>query len=278
VTPEAAGALAAVHLTGTLVNVATVIVGTTIGTLLGDRLPERVRETVMHGLGLFVIALGVVEAGEAFSGPLADFTRGSAVVVLGSILVGGVIGELIGIEQWLTRVGDRLQQRFARDEREERDEVEGDPTGDHAGDSNGDKPRSSSRFTEGFVIASLVFCVGPLAVLGSIQDGLSGDSQLLIIKSVLDGFAALAFSAALGWGVGFSVITIVVYQGTLSLAAGAVADGFSDAMISALSATGGILILAIGLRLLDVKRIRVANLLPALVLAPATVAVMQALQ
>jgi uncharacterized membrane protein YqgA involved in biofilm formation len=262
-----AGTFAAVHLVGTLVNVATVIVGTAIGTLLGDRLPERVRETVMHGLGLFVIALGVVEAGEAFSGPLADFTRGSAVVVLGSILVGGVIGELIGIEQWLTRMGDRLRDRFARGE--------GD---DGEGDRVGDDPRASSRFTEGFVVASLVFCVGPLAVLGSIQDGLSGDAQLLIIKSVLDGFAALAFSAALGWGVGFSVITIVVYQGTLSLAAGAVADGFSDAMISSLTATGGILILAIGLRLLDVKRIRVANLLPALVLAPATVAVMQALQ
>ena len=267
---RAIGPVGAVHLTGTLVNVATVLVGTVVGTLLGDRLPERVRETVMHGLGLFVIALGVVEAGQAFSGPLADFTRGSAVVVLGSILVGGVIGELIGIEQWLTRMGDRLRQRFAGGD----DEVDTDASGSDAADGQG----RNARFTEGFVVASLVFCVGPLAVLGSIEDGLRGDSQLLVIKSVLDGFAALAFSAALGWGVGFSIITIVVYQGTLSLAAGAVADGFSDAMIGALTATGGILILAIGLRLLDLRRIRVGNLLPALVLAPATVAVMQALQ
>jgi uncharacterized membrane protein YqgA involved in biofilm formation len=251
----AAGAVGAVHLTGTLVNAATVLVGTLIGTLLGDRLPDRIRETVLHGLGLFVLALGVVEAGQAFSGPLADFTRASAVVVLGSVVVGGVIGELLRIEDGLTRLGDWLRQRFAK--------------GDE--DSHG-------RFTEGFVVASLVFCVGPLTVIGSIQDGLNGDSQLLVIKAVLDGFAALAFSAALGWGVGFSVLTILVYQGALSLAAGAAAGGFSDAMIAAMTAVGGILIMAIGLRLLELRTIRVANLLPALVLAPATVAVMQALR
>jgi uncharacterized membrane protein YqgA involved in biofilm formation len=251
----AAGAVGAVHLTGTLVNAATVLVGTLIGTLLGDRLPDRIRETVLHGLGLFVLALGVVEAGQTFSGPLADFTRASAVVVLGSVVVGGVIGELLRIEDGLTRLGDWLRRRFAH--------------GDE--DSHG-------RFTEGFVVASLVFCVGPLTVIGGIQDGLNGDSQLLVIKAVLDGFAALAFSAALGWGVGFSVLTILVYQGALSLAAGAAAGGFSDAMIAAMTAVGGILIMAIGLRLLELRTIRVANLLPALILAPATVAVMQALR
>jgi uncharacterized membrane protein YqgA involved in biofilm formation len=248
--------LGAVHLTGTLVNAATVLVGTAIGTLLGDRLPERIRETVMHGLGLFVVALGVVESTRAFTGPLATFSRGSAVIVLGSLLVGGVIGELLRIEDHLTNLGERLRRRFA----------------------SGAEDGQRSRFTEGFVIASLVFCVGPLTVLGSIQDGLRGDSQLLIIKSVLDGFAALAFSAALGWGVGFSVITILVYQGALSLAAGSVAGGFSAAMIASMTATGGLLVLAIGLRLLELRTIRVGNLLPALVLAPATVAAMQAIR
>jgi uncharacterized membrane protein YqgA involved in biofilm formation len=250
------GMLGAVHLTGTLVNAATVLVGTAIGTLLGDRLPERIRETVMHGLGLFVVALGVVESMRAFTGPLATFSRGSAVIVLGSVLVGGVIGELLRIEDHLQHLGERLRRRFA----------------------SGAEGEQGSRFIEGFVIASLVFCVGPLTVLGSIQDGLRGDSQLLIIKSVLDGFAALAFSAALGWGVGFSVITILVYQGALSLAAGSVAGGFSAAMIASMTAAGGLLVLAIGLRLLDLKTIRVGNLLPALVLAPATVAVMQAIR
>jgi uncharacterized membrane protein YqgA involved in biofilm formation len=253
---EPPAVLGAVHVTGTLVNAGAVLVGTALGTLLGDRLPERIRETVMHGLGLFVLALGVTEAAQAFTGPLAEFSKhgGSAVIVLLSVLVGGVIGELIRIDDGLTNLGEALRRRFARGE------------GDHG------------RFTEGFVVASLVFCVGPLTVLGSIQDGLHGDSQLLLIKSVLDGFAALAFSAALGWGVGFAALTILVYQGALSIAAGAVASGFSDAMIASMTAVGGILILAIGFRLLEVKTIRVANFLPALVLAPATVAVMQALR
>jgi uncharacterized protein len=243
--------LGAIHLTGTLINAATVLVGTVIGTVLGDRLPERIRETVMHALGLFTLAVGVAEALSAFQGPLADFTRASAVVVLGSVLVGGIIGELLHIEAGLAGLGERLRQRFGG---------------------------SQARFTEGFVVASLVFCVGPLTVLGSIQDGLRGDYQLLAIKSVLDGFAALAFSSVLGWGVGFAVITILVYQGALSLGASAVAGAFSPAMIGALTATGGLLILAIGLRLLEVKQIRVGNLLPALVLAPATVAIMQAVR
>src|SRR4051794_29140280 len=242
-----------VHVTGTLVNAGAVLGGTVIGTLLGDRLPGRVRETVMHGLGLFVLAIGAFESAQAFTGPLAEFARGSAVIVLGSVLVGGVVGELVRIEDRLTGLGERLQRRFA------------------GGGGGGG-------FVEGFVVASLVFCVGPLTILGSIQDGLSGDTDLLLVKSTLDGFAALAFSAALGWGVGFSVLTILVFQGALSLAAGAVAGGFSDAVIASMAATGGILILAIGLRLLEIKVVRVGNLLPALVLAPATVAVMQALR
>ncbi|HEX9376892.1 MAG TPA: DUF554 domain-containing protein [Actinomycetota bacterium] len=248
------GLTAAIHVTGTLVNAGTVLAGTVAGTLLGDRLPERIRETVMHGLGLFVLALGFVEAGQAFTGDLARFTDASAIVVLGSVVVGGVIGELLRIEDRLTAAGEALKRRF------------------------GGTGTSGPRFTEGFVVASLVFCVGPLTVLGSIEDGLRGDYQLLAIKSVLDGFAALAFSAALGWGVGFSVLTILLYQGALSLAAGSVASGFSDPMIAALTAAGGILILGIGLRLLDLRRIRVGNLLPALVLAPGVVAVMQALR
>jgi uncharacterized membrane protein YqgA involved in biofilm formation len=243
--------IGAIHVTGTLINAGTVLAGTVVGALLGDRLPERIRETVMHGLGLFVVALGVAEAAQAFTGPLARFTKGSAVVVLGSVIVGGVVGELLRIEDRLAGAGEALKRRVGA---------------------------SGARFTEGFVVASLVFCVGPLTVLGSIQDGLRGDYQLLAVKAVLDGFAALAFSAALGWGVGFSVVTILVYQGALSIAAGAVAHGFSDPMIAALTASGGILIMGIGVRLLDLRRIRVGNLLPALVIAPAVVAVMRALR
>lgn len=238
-------------MTGTLINAAAVLAGTVLGTLLGGRLPERIRETVMHGLGLFTLVLGVSQGLEAFRPPLADVTRGAVLIILGSVLVGGVLGELLRIERGLDRAGDALKVRFGR---------------------------GQARFTEGFVVASLVFCVGPLTILGSIQDGLTGDYQLLAIKSLLDGFAALAFASALGWGVGFSVITILVYQGALSLSASALAGAFSDAMIAAMSAVGGILIIGIGLRLLSLREVRVANLLPALVLAPAAVAVLEALR
>jgi uncharacterized protein len=243
--------IAAVHVTGTLINAGTVLVGTAVGTLLGDRLPERIRRTVMDGLGLFVLVVGIDEALAAFRAPLSTFTRASVVIVLLSVLVGGVIGELAHIDDGLTRAGEALKRRFGR---------------------------GQSRFTEGFVVASLVFCVGPLTILGAIDDGLRGDYRLLAIKAALDGFAALAFSSALGWGVGFSIITILLYQGTLSLAASAVAGGLSPETIAALTAAGGVLILGIGLRLLELRDIRVANLLPALIIAPATVAVMQAIR
>jgi hypothetical protein len=237
--------------TGTLINAAAVLAGTAVGTLLGGRLPERIRETVMHGLGLFTLVLGVSQGLEAFRPPLSDVTRGAVLIILGSVLVGGVLGELLRIERGLDRAGEALKARFGR---------------------------GQARFTEGFVVASLVFCVGPLTILGSIQDGLTGDYQLLAIKSLLDGFGALAFASALGWGVGFSVITILVYQGALSLSATALAGAFSDAMIAAMSAVGGILIIGIGLRLLSLREVRVANLLPALVLAPAAVAALEALR
>jgi uncharacterized membrane protein YqgA involved in biofilm formation len=236
--------LAAVHVTGTLINAATVLVGTVAGTLLRDKFPARIRETVMGALGLVTVVVGVGEALQAFHPPLSTLTRGSLLLVLGSVLVGGVIGELLRIEDGLERAGEALKRRFGR---------------------------GQARFTEGFVVASLVFCVGPLTILGSIQDGLRGDYSLLAVKALLDGFAALAFASALGWGVGFSIVTILVYQGGLSLAASGVAGAFDAEKIAAITAAGGVLIIGIGLRLLELREIRVANLLPALVLAPVSV-------
>jgi uncharacterized membrane protein YqgA involved in biofilm formation len=160
-----------------------------------------------------------------------------------------VIGEVVGIERGLNALGEALRRRFGR--------------------------RGEARFTEGFVVASLVFCVGPLTILGSIRDGLTGDYQLLAIKSVLDGFAALAFASALGWGVGFSVITILLYQGGVSIGASALSDVFTPTTIAALTAAGGVLILGIGFRLLDLVKVRVANLLPSLVLAPVALAIVE---
>ncbi|MFN2590590.1 MAG: DUF554 domain-containing protein [Actinomycetota bacterium] len=249
-----------VHLTGTLINVGTVLAGTIIGASLRDRLPERIRETAMDGLGLITILVGLDSALSVSRPPLATLVDGVAagavpvLVVLGSVLLGGIIGELIRVEDGLAWAGDALKRRFARGDR---------------------------RFTEAFVVASLVFCVGPLTILGSIRDGLSGDYSLLAIKAMLDGFAALAFASVLGWGVGFSIITILVYQGGLSLAASAVAgaipDPASSPAIAAITATGGVLILAIGLRLLRLREVRVGNLLPALALAPVAVLVIEQL-
>lgn len=238
-------------MTGTFINVTAVLAGTLLGTLLGSRLPDRVRETVMHSLGLVTILLAVSQGLAAFRPPLTTLMRGAILIVLGSVLVGGIVGELLGIERGLDRMGDALKGRFAR---------------------------GQARFTEGFVVATLLFCVGPLAILGSIEDGLEGTFELLAVKSVLDGFAALAFASALGWGVGFAALSVLVYQGALTLGASAVEEAFTPAMIAGLSATGGVLILGISLRLLELRQVRVANLLPALVLAPAAVAVLQALR
>lgn len=225
---------------GTILNIVTVLIGGGLGVLLGQRLPERMRETVLHGLGLVTLVVGV---------HLTLETQ-NVLIVLVSVLIGAILGEWWGIDVGLERVSEWLRVRVARRA----------------------SARSMAHFTEGFVTASLVFCVGPMTILGSIQDGLTGDYSLLAIKSVLDGLAALAFASSLGIGVLFSALTILLYQGGLTLAAGLAQNVFSEAMIAEMTATGGVMILAIGLLLLDVRRIRVANLLPALLIAPLMVA------
>lgn len=230
---------------GTLLNVATVLAGSAVGVLLGGRLPERMRRTVMDALGLFTLVIGFTNAADTFGDTLSGAVGQAAVlIVLGALLVGGVLGELLDLDAALQRVGERLKERVA-------------PSG--------------GSFVEGFVVASLVFCVGPLTVLGALQDGLTGDYQLLAIKSLLDGFAALAFASALGIGVGFSALTILVVQGGIALGASALDGVLTDAMLAAMNAVGGVLILGIALRLLEVREIRVANLLPAIVVAPLAV-------
>ncbi len=231
--------------TGTLINIAAVVVGGGLGTLLGNRLPARIRETVMHGIGLVTLMVGV---------HLTLKTQ-NTLIVLGSVLIGALLGEWWQIDAGLERLSERLRNRVAKRL----------------------SAQSMSHFSEGFVTASLVFCVGPMTILGSIQDGLSGDYSLLAIKSLLDGFTALAFASSLGVGVVFSALTILVYQGGLTLLAGLAQNVLTASMIAEMTATGGVLILAIGLLLLELKRIRVANLLPALVVAPLIVAALQAL-
>ena len=223
-------------LSGTLLNAATVLVGGVIGTALGDRLPERIRENVVRGVGLFTLAMGAKFA----------IDTSNLLYVLGSMLLGGIAGSLWGVDRRLTALGDTLQRRFARG--------------------------GSSTVSEAFVTASIVFCVGPLTFLGSIQNGLTGDASLLVIKSVLDGFTAIALSATLGWGVLLTIPLILVYQGGLALGASLFTGLLSDLQLREMSAVGGLLIIGVGLKLLAVRDVKVADFLPAIVVAPLLVA------
>ncbi|MDH3606407.1 MAG: DUF554 domain-containing protein [Acidimicrobiia bacterium] len=237
---------------GTAANVITVIIGTTVGAVAASRFPERIRTTVMAGLGLLTLAIGFRDSLVAVE----------LIPVLAAILAGGIIGELLRIEQGLERLGDILRDRFVG----QHEAPAIDPQLPEAAIDNLPEDRRA-RFGEGFVVASLVFCVGPLTVLGSINDGL-GDPELLYIKAGLDGFASAAFAAVYGWGVMLSALTVLVVQGGIAGLSAVLGDFLSDASLDALTTAGGILLIGVALRLLDMKRIRVANLLPALVLAP----------
>lgn len=256
---------------GTLLNVAAILAGTVVGVAVGSRLPARVRSTVTDVLGLFVVVLGISGALETFGPELAEVMGRSAVlVVLGSLLIGGVIGELIDIEGGLTAAGRWLRDRALGGA----EPFEPEPSGPDADVVTEPHPAHDPRhrFIEGFVVTSLVVCVGPLAILGALQDGLTGDFQLLAVKSLLDGFAALAFASALGIGTGFSVLPLFALQGSITLAAGAIESVVTDPMLASITALGGFLIIGIGLRLLEVRQVRVANLLPGLLVAPVAVA------
>lgn len=226
-------------MTGTWINVATVLCGGVLGLALGSRFPDKVRQTVMAGLGLVTLVIGLQMALETKN----------ILVVLGSLLAGGILGELLDLDGRIVRLAARVEGRFS---------------------GRG----ASGAFARAWVTTSLLFCVGPLTFTGALEDGLTGDYHLLATKAMLDGFAALAFSSALGAGVLASAGTVLVYQGGLSLAAGAVKSVLGAAMITEMSATGGILVLALGLGLLELKAMRVANFLPALAIAPAVVALL----
>jgi uncharacterized membrane protein YqgA involved in biofilm formation len=220
---------------GTAINVVAVLVGGGIGTLAGARLPEGMRNTSMQAIGIVTLLVGVSNFLK-FDNPL---------VPLVSVVAGLVIGELIDIDRRLKQLGDYLEKRF----------------------SKGESPVSRA-----FVTTSLLFCVGPLTVIGSLNDGLRGDYSLLALKSALDFIAALTFASVLGWGVLLSAGTVLIVQGSLTFGAGFLDPFVTGAMISATTATGGILIFGIGLTLLNLKEIRVANMLPALLFAPLLIA------
>ena len=229
---------------GTLINVIAVLIGSTIGVFIAHRLSQKIREVVTDGLGLATGMIAVLTTA-AITNPLLTQTLGSGrpvLIVLASVVVGGMLGTAMRIEERLEAFGERLKARFSGE--------------------------GGSRFTEGFVAASLLFCVGAMSVLGPITDGLGGGNEILVLKSTLDFFASIAFASVFGWGVAASAVTILLFQGSLTLLGFALGNFMSEVQVLMLTATGGLLLLAISLRLLNLKQIPVGNMLPALIIAP----------
>lgn len=224
-------------MTGTIINIIAILIGSSLGMLFGARLSDRLKDTVTAGLGLFTAAIGIsmfLESKESL-------------IVLGGLLIGAVLGEWWQIEEGLENLGIWLESRFGR----------------------GDNAEESNRFVRGFLTASLLFCIGPLTILGSIQDGLLGDYELLAVKSVLDGFASLAFASTLGVGVAFSVVVVLVYQGGISLLAAQLDAFVTEPMMIEMTAVGGVILVGLAISsLLEIKKIRVGSFLPSLAVAP----------
>jgi uncharacterized protein len=237
---------------GVIVNVVTILVGTTIGLLFGRLIPERMRETAFKAIGLSTIVIGASMS----IGGLAALGRTrlgqfAPLVLVAALVLGAIIGEAIGIEYWLGRFGEWLRDIAHRVSwfapPSEEDDTEG------------------HTLVEGFVTASLLFCVGAMTVLGSIQDGL-GNPATLSLKATLDGFAAIALATTLGVGVGLSVIPVIIVQGGIALGASFIAPAMTPAVIAGIQCSGGALILAIGLDIAGIKRLPVGNLLPAILI------------
>ena len=230
---------------GTIINVFSILIGAGIGVALGHRLPANISRTLTDALGLVVLVIGGLNlmALTDSSFAAAVSSAGTLLVVLASLVLGSVLGSMLRIEQRLSHFGTWLQLKASR---------------------GGDK----EKFIEGFVNASLLFTIGPMAVLGALQDGLGQGFDVLALKSTLDGLTSVAFAAALGWGVAFAAIPVGIWQGLLTLLAASAGALMSDALVASITATGGVLLLGTGPRGLQIRMVSVADMLPALVLAP----------
>ncbi len=226
---------------GTIINVATVVAGSAVGLLIGKRIPEAMRETVVQVVGLVTIAIGVKDA----------IGTHNMVFPLVGMVIGAIIGELLRVEDRLEKIGHVLKRRFAKT--------------DESGDEHG--------FVRGFVTASLLYCVGPLTILGAIQDASGQTPQLYIIKGSLDGFISVIFAAIYGVGVMFSAVSVFIVQGTLTALGTSIDSLLDDRMRLELFSAGGLAVVAIGINLLEIKKIRLGSLLPGLVVTPLLVAI-----
>lgn len=232
---------------GTFINVAAIVIGSLIGILAGTKLAARTQDLITDVLGLIVALAAVSALSPLWSREfLAALPQGSSLLlILGALLLGGILGSALGLENRLDSFGERLRVRFKAD--------------------------SAGNFVEGFVAASLLFVIGPLAILGSISDGMGEGIEQLLLKSALDFFASMAFASTLGWGVAASAIPVAIYQGLWTVAGFLIGEVLSPIQIDAMTICGGLMLIGISLRLLNIKRISVANLLPALIIAPALV-------
>jgi uncharacterized membrane protein YqgA involved in biofilm formation len=221
---------------GTYVNVAAIIAGSLVGILLRHGLPERFKEILLQAIGLAVLFIGMATALSGLLSPESE-----ALLFIISLAVGGIVGELIGIEKGMKQLGDRLQKRL----------------GEHHG-----------KVSEAFVTASLIYCVGSMAILGSIKSGLEGDHSILYAKSILDGITSIILASSLGIGVIFSAIPLLLYQGGITLLSSFIEPWVGEAVVREISNIGGILIFAIGIDLMGIRKIKTANLLPALLIPP----------
>lgn len=216
---------------GVVVNTIAIIIGTLIGILFKKGLPDRIKTTVIQGIGLAVLLIG---------GKMAIETKNS-IIIISSLVFGGIIGELINIENRLADLGKRMESNF--------------------------NSGSDGEFTKAFVTSSLIYCVGAMAIMGALESGLRGDNQILFAKSMLDGISAIVFASSMGLGVAASALPVFIYEGMIAISAGVLQGILSTPVVNEMSATGGLLIVGIGINLLNIKEIKVGNLLPAIFMA-----------
>jgi len=252
---------------GVIVNIITVAVGGTIGTIVGDRLPGRVREGVIQAVGLVTVIIGLSTALSAFAELLDHggfLSKYGIIVFAGSMIVGTLIGELLHLEDWLERFGQALGALARRIPFFAQEPEEDVPRRDHDGTSS--ESRGNRNMIEGFMTASLLFCVGAMTILGSIQDGL-GNPQTLLLKALLDGFMALFLASSLGAGVLLSIVPVFVIQGFIAFVSFLVGSIIPPIAIVGIELTGGALIAAVGLNFLLSRRLPLGNMLPAILIA-----------
>ncbi|WAM36154.1 DUF554 domain-containing protein [Caldicellulosiruptor acetigenus] len=228
---------------GTIVNAAAVIVGSILGLVLKFGIPERFKSTIMQAISLSVIFIGTSGVLQGIFKVLnsGKIDRQYIMLMIFSLVIGGLVGEILRIEDFLDRLGERIKKAISKVIKSE-----------------------NSTFTEGFVTASLVFCVGAMAIVGSLEDGLNRNFSILFAKSILDGVTSVIFSATLGIGVMFSSVAVLLYQGSITLLAGLLKPLLTDTVVLQMSMVGSVLIFAIGLNMLGVSKIKVGNLLPAI--------------